>query len=102
MVVIVFRTRIRADADQAEMAQLGSHMYELSSAMPGFVSYKDFVAEDGESVSIVEFESLETLHAWRMHPEHQHAQRRGREAMFGSYRIQVCETVREYDFAASH
>ena len=29
--------------------------------MPGFLSFKDFAAADGESVSIVEFESLETL-----------------------------------------
>ena len=75
-------------------------MYELASAMPGFVSYKDFSAEDGESVSIVEFESQATLQAWRMHPEHVQAQQRGREAMFDSYRIQVCETVRDYAFAA--
>jgi hypothetical protein len=30
-------------------------MYELGSAMPGFVSYKDFTSQDGESVSVVEF-----------------------------------------------
>jgi hypothetical protein len=34
--------------------------------MPGYI---DYAAEDGESVSVIEFESLETLQAWREHPE---------------------------------
>ena len=73
-------------------------MYELASKMPGFVSYKDFTAEDGENVTIVEFESLETLAAWRDHPEHKRAQARGRAEFFSEYHIQVCTTVRDYIF----
>lgn len=73
-------------------------MYELAVSMPGFVSYKDFIAEDGENVSIVEFDTLEHLAAWKDHPEHRQAQADGRERFFSEYRIQVCSTVREYDF----
>lgn len=97
MVVIVFRSRIRAGSDEGLMAD-GGRMYELASAMPGFVSYKDFAAEDGENVSIVEFDTLEHLAAWRNHPEHKQVQQRGRERYFSEYRIQVCTTVRDYDF----
>jgi heme-degrading monooxygenase HmoA len=98
MVVIVFRAKVRADADLAPLPQMGARMYELASAMPGFISYKDFTAGDGETVSIVEFESLETLAAWRDHPEHKEVQRFGREHVFSEYRIQVCEPVRSYRF----
>ncbi len=101
MVVIVFRSRIREAADPEEMARLGGRMYELATSMPGFVSYKDFIAEDGENVSIVEFESLATLDAWRTHPEHRQAQQRGRDALMSEYHIQVCETVRDYAFTAT-
>lgn len=101
MIVIVFRSRIRQDADAEEMARIGGRMVELATSMPGFVSYKDFTAEDGENVSIVEFESLQTLEAWRDHPEHRLAQQRGRDALFSDYRIQVCDTVRAYAFPAT-
>lgn len=68
MVVIVFRTRLREGINEQELATIGARIYEIASAMPGFISYKDFTAEDGESVTIVEFESLDTLAAWREHP----------------------------------
>lgn len=101
MIVIVFRTRIRQGVVEQEMEELGKRMYQLACEMPGFISYKDFAAQDGEYVSIVEFESMETLAAWRNHPEHKEAQRQGRERYFSEYHIQVCTTVRDYRFPAS-
>jgi len=97
MVVIVFRSRIRAGNEEGLMTD-GARMYELASAMPGFVSYKDFAAQDGENVTIVEFDTLEHLAAWRDHPEHKQVQQRGRERYFSEYHIQVCATVRDYAF----
>jgi heme-degrading monooxygenase HmoA len=94
MVVVVFRSRLREGVEQ-EIMKVGARMYELASSMPGFISYKDFAAEDGEGVAIVEFDSLENVTAWRDHPEHKEAQRQGREAFFSEYCIQVCELVRE-------
>lgn len=98
MVIIVFRARLRPDADQQAMTQLGQRMYQLATSMPGYISYKDFAAGDGENVSIVEFESHETLAAWRDHPEHKTAQQRGRDEFFSEYHIQVCNPVRESRF----
>ena len=66
--------------------------------MPGYVSYKDFSSSDGESVSIVEFESLETLNEWRNHPEHRAVQERGRQDFFDRYVVQVCTLVRQSKF----
>jgi heme-degrading monooxygenase HmoA len=83
---------------EQEMGEVAARMYELVSRMPGFISYKDFGAEDGEYVSIVEFDSLEALGAWRNHPEHKLAQERGRKDFFAEYHIQVCTTVRDYSF----
>jgi heme-degrading monooxygenase HmoA len=101
MIVIVFRSRLREGVDFEELGRHGARMYELASAMPGFVSYKDFAAEDGENVTVVEFESLDTLEAWRTHPEHRLVQQRAREALMSEYHIQVCETVRDYGFTAA-
>jgi heme-degrading monooxygenase HmoA len=98
MVVVVFRSRMREGIDEAEVERVALHMYDLASAMPGFISYKDFLAADGENVAVVEFESLETLAAWRDHPEHRQVQQRGREEFFAEYHIQVCTSVRDYAF----
>lgn len=99
-VVVVFRSRLRDDVDLGALEAAAGRMYELASAMPGYLSYKDFAAEDGESVAIVEFSDMDSLLAWRNHPEHQAMQQRGREEFFSSYEIQVCAPVRAYSFDA--
>ena len=38
-------------------------MADLAVKMPGYVSHKPFVAEDGERLTLFEWESLETLRA---------------------------------------
>ncbi|BBZ45237.1 antibiotic biosynthesis monooxygenase family protein [Mycobacterium parmense] len=98
MVIVVFRSRLRPDADLTALEALGARMYELGSAMPGFVSYKDFAAEDGETLTLVEFETEEQLLAWRNHPEHQEGQARGRAEFFSEYSITVSEMHRAYHF----
>jgi heme-degrading monooxygenase HmoA len=99
MMVIVFRARVRENADMSLMGALGERMYELASTMPGFDSYKDFAAADGENVTIVEFASESELLAWRHHPEHVAAQERGRQEFFSDYQIQVCRVERACRFA---
>jgi heme-degrading monooxygenase HmoA len=97
MFVAVFRSRARADLDAGVVAQverLGLRMAELAAGMPGFVSYKDFAAEDGETVTIVEFETHEAMAAWGAHPEHRAVQQLGRDSVFSEYTVQVCEQVR--------
>ena len=97
MVLVVFRSRLKPGVEQ-EIDALGARMYELASRMPGYVSYREYQAADGEGVAVVEFESMATLKAWREHPEHRAAQAAGRERFFSSYRIQVCAVERDYSF----
>jgi heme-degrading monooxygenase HmoA len=75
-------------------------MSELARTMPGYVSEKNFVADDGERVTIVEFENEEGLRAWRTNPEHVAAQRLGRQKYYTEYHIQVCTLDRESKFKA--
>jgi len=98
MILTVFRSRVRPGVDLSPLEALGARMHELATSMPGFISYKDFTAADGEAVTIVEFESVETLLAWREHPEHEEAQRLGREQLFEEYRIQIGVPSRTYRF----
>jgi heme-degrading monooxygenase HmoA len=89
MILTVFRSRARGDADFAALEKIGARMHELATRMPGFISYKDFAAADGEAVTIVEFESEETQRAWRQHPEHVEAQRLAREQFLLEYQLQI-------------
>jgi heme-degrading monooxygenase HmoA len=97
MKVVVFRNRVRAGVEQ----QYGAHaerIYALAQRMPGFVSSKDFTADDGERLTIVEFESAEALEAWRVQDEHRAAQQKGRNEYYDEYSLQVCELVRQSNF----
>ena len=99
MVVILFELKKRPEADVPEYRAMLARMEEIVTSMPGFISSEDFTSEDGSrDLSIVRFESLEALEAWRTHPEHLEAQRLARELYFESYHIQVLTTIREYAF----
>lgn len=94
MVITVFRARVRPEL-QDEYVEWVARMGELAAKMPGFISHKGFRADDGERVSIVEFDSEEAQRAWRVHPEHVAAQIKGRKEFYEEYRIQVCVLQRE-------
>jgi heme-degrading monooxygenase HmoA len=93
MVLTVFRSRIRPEhAD--EFRALAAEMMREARAMPGFVSYKVYTAEDGERCSIIEFETAEQLDAWRSHAGHAAAMRTGRERFYAEYTSFVGEPIR--------
>src|ERR687895_517509 len=97
MVVVVFKITHRADLPVAEYEEVGARMVELVSAMPGFVDM-DYAETEGGELVIARFESHEALAGWRNLPEHENAQRLGRERFFAAYRIEVCDTVRSYEW----
>jgi heme-degrading monooxygenase HmoA len=99
MVVTVFRSRLKPDA-QEEYGRWAARMSELARRMPGYVSHKGFVAEDGERVTIVEFDSEAHHRAWATHAEHVAAKKKGRESFYTEYRIQVCTVQRDSAFRA--
>ncbi|HXQ58895.1 MAG TPA: antibiotic biosynthesis monooxygenase [Acidimicrobiales bacterium] len=96
-VVTVFRSRLRPGSVE-EYEPLAERMVELARAMPGFVDYKTFAADDGERVTVVTFSSLEDHRAWRNHAEHRRAQTLGRERLYESFAIQVCTCISETRF----
>jgi heme-degrading monooxygenase HmoA len=97
MIVTVFRSRLR-EGVREEYIALVDRMIELAKTMPGYISHKGFFAEDGERVTIVEFEHEEGMRAWRMNSEHRAAQKKAREIYYSEYSVQVCNLVRESRF----
>ena len=99
MIVTVFRSRLRPELED-EYAALVDRMEKIARTMPGYISHKGFFADDGERVTIVEFENEEGLRAWRTNPEHLAAQRLARQKYYTEYHIQVCTLDRESKFKA--
>ncbi|SRR6266704_2326812 len=97
MIVTLFRARLKAEV-QEEYGRWTVRMGELAQKMRGYVSHKRFVADDGEQVTIVEFESEEAQRAWSLHPEHVEAKKKGRGSFYLEYRAQICTVQRSSVF----
>ena len=98
MMVVVFRARRTAEGVGEEYRHWFLRMSELACKMPGYISHKGYVADDGERLTLFEWESADTLHAWANHPEHIPVKRLGREKFYTEYHLQVCDVVRESMF----
>ena len=88
--IIVFKSRLKPGVE-AEYGVRGEAIYNLATGMPGLISANDYTAENGERVSIIEFDTLEHLIAWRDHPEHLKAQQEGRDKFYASYSISIAK-----------
>ncbi|WP_414471800.1 antibiotic biosynthesis monooxygenase family protein [Microvirga sp. M2] len=98
MIVVVFRNRLREGIEEAYRAE-ATAVASMAKEIPGYVAHKSFVADDGERVTIAEYESEDALGAWARHPRHVAAKRRGRNELYGEYKVQICTLMREGRFA---
>ncbi len=96
-VLTVFRSRLRPGAEK-RYRTMADEMEARARAIPGFVYFKTFVAEDSERVSIIVFDSWSNHRAWRDDTEHRHAQAMGRAEFYDEYDITVCEVAQRRMF----
>ncbi len=99
MILTVFRSRLNA-GHRAEYDRHVQTTAALAEKMPGFLGHKMFVADDGERVTLVEFDSMESQRAWSLSPEHKAAAIAGRRGFYAEYRIQICQVERDARFQA--
>lgn len=102
MVVALFYARVSPALDLDEYAAIGARMYELASAMPGFVALHKTALPDGRELAIAYFDTEAHMKAWYDHPEHRAVQAAARDGMLEDYLIEVCEIKRAYTLASSH
>ena len=98
MMVVVFRAERTPEGVGENYAHWFTRMTEIACKMPGYISHKDFYANDGERVAIVEFADEAGQRAWQTNPEHRAAQKLAREKYYTEYHIQVCTLDRESKF----
>ena len=101
MYLVVFRSRKRKDIDAEAYAADSAQMAKLARAQPGFISFKSFEAEDGETVAISEWSSEAAMHAWASHPEHDVIRKRGWDNYYEEYTLYSCNGPRVHHFDRS-
>lgn len=94
MIVTVFRSRLNTEV-VPEYQAWAARLSGLVAGVPGYVSHKGFTADDGERVTIVEFETEQALRAWARQSDHVAAKKLGRDRFFSEYRVQVCQLLRD-------
>ncbi|HSB97508.1 MAG TPA: hypothetical protein VLC91_13710 [Spongiibacteraceae bacterium] len=98
MPIVILRAQVRIGFEQ-EVDELLIAARDFAAISAGFVAFDRAVGTDGESIVLLEFETHETLAAWRDHPDNIATQATRRDRLFKRYSIQVCDVVRAYDFA---
>src|SRR5215471_10370438 len=93
-----FPTRDLTPAQREEYSSTLKQLLTLASAMPGFISFRRYTSDDGETLAVVEFASAAALAAWRDHPDHRKAQQRGRNEFYSEYEIIHCAVMHRYGY----
>ncbi len=77
---------------------LASELKPMLAKSVGFISAERFQSlnEDGKLLSMNLWESEEAIESWRNALEHRMSQSEGKHKLFESYKITVCNTIREY------
>ncbi len=96
MYAVIFTARV--DTDDSEYGEMASRLRELALNQYGCL---EFIAanEAGQEIAISYWKSQDDILAWKQDAEHQVAQSYGRERWYTSYRVQVTEVLREYEYA---
>ncbi|BBC71081.1 polysaccharide biosynthesis protein [Altererythrobacter sp. B11] len=100
MFLVVFRNRKRADMDQAAYAADAARMAELAREQPGYLSFKSYVADDGEVIALSEWRDEASARAWGRLADHRVVQARGRADYYASYTLFACDAPRIHHFEA--
>jgi heme-degrading monooxygenase HmoA len=73
-------------------------MQTLAAAQPGYLDFKSYTADDGEVISLSEWEDEDAALAWRRVAEHAAVQSRGRAEFYQDYTLFGCDNPRIHRF----
>ena len=98
MYLVVFRNTKRADIDADEYGAEATRMAALAAEQQGFISFKSYLAEDGEVVAISEWADEAAAQSWRKQADHAEVQSRGRAEYYASYTLYAGTPSRVHRF----
>jgi len=74
---------------------LNTHLMGVANDHPGYLGIESYREADGRGISIVYFDSLESIQAWRSNPQHTAAKAQ-HEKWYDSHRVQISRVERAY------
>ena len=92
---VVFSSRRRGDEGDG-YAEAAARMAALVRAQPGFLGAESARGADGFGITVAYFDSEDSIHAWRGHPEHAATRQRGREDWYARFAVRVARVERAY------
>jgi antibiotic biosynthesis monooxygenase (ABM) superfamily enzyme len=95
MIITLFGDAVVRPGKEAREERLHQKLESIVEAMPGFISMKYYVADDGEEIGVIRFDSRESLDGWMKEGSHAAAQTLG-PTFYERFWIQTAETYREY------
>ena len=96
MYVVIFRARIRQlDEDYRRSAE---RLRELALGRYGCLAFHA-LCEGEEEIALSYWPDEAAIRAWNNDPEHQQAQRLGRERWYAWHRVEVAQIERAYEAA---
>jgi heme-degrading monooxygenase HmoA len=98
VIYTLFFSRMRdlTPRERAEYAEWADALRARArSEYPGFVDLHTYTADDGERLTVVRFRDEGSQRPWKVDPLHRRGQAHGRALFYDSYRLVVCELVRE-------
>jgi heme-degrading monooxygenase HmoA len=91
----VIFTTLRTEGDNG-YSEMAAQMEELAKQQPGYLGIES--ARSGLGITVSYWKDSESIRNWRMHAEHQLAQKLGKEKWYVQYKLRVCKVERDYGF----
>lgn len=90
---VIFTSKLKNNEGYDRMSE---SMEALVKTQDGFLGFESARSELGITISY--WRDLESIKAWRDHPEHSVAMQLGKQKWYDSYSIKISKVEREYDF----
>lgn len=91
---VIFSSQ-RREGDSAAYEAMAKKMVELAQKQKGFLGIESVRDQEGNGITVSYWQTLKDIDAWRADAQHQEAQKRGAQDWYSSYKITVCEVLRE-------
>ena len=93
MFAVIFKATV-AHADE-EYFRMAESLRELAFSKYGCLDFVS-ITEGNEEIAISYWENEQQISDWKNDPQHRLAQQAGRNKLYASYSVEICEVSRSY------
>ena len=97
MIAVIFEVFLAEDKT-VEYLDIAAELKPLLEKLDGFISIERFssFSEEGKVLSLSFWRDEKAIEEWRTLEAHRYAQDKGRNGVFGNYRLRVADVNRDY------